>query len=196
MNVKDDVDRVAVQRGPIVYCAEGADNDGRVLNLVLPDDAVHSCGATPRAAGRCNRSAGERPSAAAIGGRNARVAAGGHHLDSLLRLEPPRPERNDRLDAAYTRTGRHRASAHAGHQEPGQCIARQPARHAAGTERPGGPAAPTITSLPTLHLVGSSRHGRVGAVRFGRKTQSSQAWKCTGSTTPAAGNAVSHSPGG
>ncbi|MBM4082168.1 MAG: glycoside hydrolase family 127 protein, partial [Planctomycetes bacterium] len=37
--VKDDVGRVALERGPIVYCVEGADHDGHVLNLVLPDDA-------------------------------------------------------------------------------------------------------------------------------------------------------------
>jgi len=30
-----DRDRVALQRGPLVYCAEGADNEGQVLNLVL-----------------------------------------------------------------------------------------------------------------------------------------------------------------
>jgi len=32
-------DRVALARGPIVYCVEGADNDGHALHLVLPDDA-------------------------------------------------------------------------------------------------------------------------------------------------------------
>jgi DUF1680 family protein len=37
--VTADVDRVAFQRGPIVYCAEGPDNNGHVLNLVLPDTA-------------------------------------------------------------------------------------------------------------------------------------------------------------
>ena len=31
--------RVALERGPLVYCVEGADHDGRALNLVLPDDA-------------------------------------------------------------------------------------------------------------------------------------------------------------
>jgi DUF1680 family protein len=31
--------RVALQRGPIVYCAEGLDNDGHALNLLLPDNA-------------------------------------------------------------------------------------------------------------------------------------------------------------
>ncbi len=39
-SVRQDVGRVAVQRGPIVYCAEWADNPGgHVLNLVLPKDA-------------------------------------------------------------------------------------------------------------------------------------------------------------
>jgi len=33
-------DRVALERGPLVYCAEGADNDGSVLDLSLPDDAA------------------------------------------------------------------------------------------------------------------------------------------------------------
>jgi hypothetical protein len=38
--VKDDVGRVALERGPIVYCAEGADNGGSVLDLALRDDAA------------------------------------------------------------------------------------------------------------------------------------------------------------
>lgn len=37
--VKADIGRVAVQRGPLVYCAEGADNGGQALNLSIPDDA-------------------------------------------------------------------------------------------------------------------------------------------------------------
>jgi DUF1680 family protein len=36
--VKADVGRVALVRGPLVYCAEAADNDGQVHNIVLPDD--------------------------------------------------------------------------------------------------------------------------------------------------------------
>jgi DUF1680 family protein len=31
--------RVALQRGPLVYCVEGADNDGQAWNLILPDQA-------------------------------------------------------------------------------------------------------------------------------------------------------------
>jgi len=36
--VTNNVGRVAIERGPIVYCAEGIDNGGRALNIVLPDD--------------------------------------------------------------------------------------------------------------------------------------------------------------
>jgi hypothetical protein len=32
--------KVAIQRGPLVYCIEGADNDGEVWNIVMPDDAA------------------------------------------------------------------------------------------------------------------------------------------------------------
>ncbi len=35
--VKDNTGKVALTRGPLVYCAEWPDNGGRVLNLVLPD---------------------------------------------------------------------------------------------------------------------------------------------------------------
>jgi len=37
--VKEDSGKVALERGPIVFCAEGLDNAGRALNLVLPDSA-------------------------------------------------------------------------------------------------------------------------------------------------------------
>ncbi|MFH1718804.1 MAG: glycoside hydrolase family 127 protein, partial [Planctomycetota bacterium] len=37
--VKADVDKVALQRGPLVFCLEWPDNDGEVLNLVIDDDA-------------------------------------------------------------------------------------------------------------------------------------------------------------
>ena len=38
--VEADRGRVAIERGPLVYCAEWTDNDGRVSNLVLPDGAA------------------------------------------------------------------------------------------------------------------------------------------------------------
>ncbi|HUT11937.1 MAG TPA: hypothetical protein VMY42_15660, partial [Thermoguttaceae bacterium] len=38
-NVKPNAGKVALQRGPIVYCLEGPDNDGNVSDLVIGDDA-------------------------------------------------------------------------------------------------------------------------------------------------------------
>jgi hypothetical protein len=38
-DVADNVGKVALERGPIVYCAEWPDNNGHVLNVVLPDGA-------------------------------------------------------------------------------------------------------------------------------------------------------------
>ncbi len=35
-NVKSDAGKVALQRGPIMYCAEWLDNDGKASNLVMP----------------------------------------------------------------------------------------------------------------------------------------------------------------
>jgi len=37
--VKNNHDRLAIERGPIVYCVEGVDNDGAVFNLLMPEYA-------------------------------------------------------------------------------------------------------------------------------------------------------------
>jgi len=37
--VEDNAGRVAIERGPVVYCAEWKDNGGTALDIVLPDDA-------------------------------------------------------------------------------------------------------------------------------------------------------------
>jgi DUF1680 family protein len=38
--IKDDINRVALQRGPLVYCFEHVDNDGKTMNIVVPDNAA------------------------------------------------------------------------------------------------------------------------------------------------------------
>lgn len=38
--LKQDEGRVALQRGPLVYCVEGADNNTKAWNLILPDNAI------------------------------------------------------------------------------------------------------------------------------------------------------------
>ena len=35
-NLEDDAGKVAIQRGPLMYCAEWADNNGRATNIILP----------------------------------------------------------------------------------------------------------------------------------------------------------------
>jgi hypothetical protein len=40
--VQDDLGRIALMRGPLVYSAEWPDNSGRALNLVVPDTATFS----------------------------------------------------------------------------------------------------------------------------------------------------------
>ena len=40
--VKDDIGKVALQRGPLMYCAEWPDNDGKVSNLIVPASATFS----------------------------------------------------------------------------------------------------------------------------------------------------------
>jgi hypothetical protein len=39
-NVPEDKGRIALERGPLVYCAEAADNGGHALNLLITDDAT------------------------------------------------------------------------------------------------------------------------------------------------------------
>ncbi|HET9054077.1 MAG TPA: glycoside hydrolase family 127 protein, partial [Cyclobacteriaceae bacterium] len=39
-NVKSDIGRVSLQRGPLVYCAEWPDNQGKTSNLILPENTV------------------------------------------------------------------------------------------------------------------------------------------------------------
>ncbi len=38
-NVKDDIGKIALQRGPLIYCAEWPDNNGKTSNIILPEDA-------------------------------------------------------------------------------------------------------------------------------------------------------------
>lgn len=39
-NIKDDIGKVALQRGPLIYCAEWPDNFGKASNIIVPPDAV------------------------------------------------------------------------------------------------------------------------------------------------------------
>ncbi len=41
-NVKDDIGKVAIQRGPLMYCAEWTDNNGKTSNFIIPPGTVFS----------------------------------------------------------------------------------------------------------------------------------------------------------
>jgi uncharacterized protein len=40
--VSQNEDRIALQRGPLVYCVEGADNGGKAWNFIVPENAEYS----------------------------------------------------------------------------------------------------------------------------------------------------------
>ena len=39
-NLKEDIGKVVLQRGPIIYCAEGIDNNGRAANIIIPGNST------------------------------------------------------------------------------------------------------------------------------------------------------------
>ena len=38
-NIKDDIGKIALQRGPLMYCAEWTDNNGKTSNIIIPASA-------------------------------------------------------------------------------------------------------------------------------------------------------------
>lgn len=46
--VKDDIGKAALQRGPLMYCAEWPDNNGAVSNYILPDNASFTAAFQPQ----------------------------------------------------------------------------------------------------------------------------------------------------
>jgi DUF1680 family protein len=40
--LKDDIGKVALQRGPLIYCAEWVDNNGKAANIIIPASAIFS----------------------------------------------------------------------------------------------------------------------------------------------------------
>lgn len=39
-NIKDDIGKIALQRGPLMYCAEWVDNNGKTSNIIIPANAT------------------------------------------------------------------------------------------------------------------------------------------------------------
>jgi hypothetical protein len=49
--VEQNNDRVALQRGPLVYCVEGVDNDGQAWNLIVPENTRFTSEFNPKMLG-------------------------------------------------------------------------------------------------------------------------------------------------
>jgi uncharacterized protein len=62
-NIASNRGKVALQRGPLVYCLEGPDNDGKVLDLVIPDQAELSTRFQPELLGGVVTISGEAETA-------------------------------------------------------------------------------------------------------------------------------------
>ncbi|MDQ3440441.1 MAG: glycoside hydrolase family 127 protein, partial [Planctomycetota bacterium] len=65
-SVTEHAGRVAMERGPIVYCVETADNDGSVANLILPDGAAITAEHRPNLLGGLTVLRCEEPALTAI----------------------------------------------------------------------------------------------------------------------------------
>jgi DUF1680 family protein len=59
--VKSNRNRAALQRGPLIYCIEHPDNDGKALNIILPDDATFASEFNPDLLGGVVTLSGELP---------------------------------------------------------------------------------------------------------------------------------------
>jgi DUF1680 family protein len=46
-NVRDNVGKVALQRGPVIYCAEWKDNEGKASNIIVPNGTAFTAAFKP-----------------------------------------------------------------------------------------------------------------------------------------------------
>ena len=179
--VKANVGRVALQRGPIVYCVEAVDNGGRALNLALPPDAELTTEHRGRPARRRHRHQGQG-AGAAEGERAAEV--GRVHRDPVLRLGQPRRRRDGRLAAGgrfawRKRRRRRRSRTRAGRPHRTRASATRYEALSDGTDiaDSGQVAMPRFTWWPR------KGYDRVGAVRLPAGRRRCRASRSTGSTT-------------
>ena len=156
--VKADRDRSPSSAGPLVYCAEGADNGGAVLDKMLPGRTALS-----------NRS-GARPCSAVSPTIDVPSAGRIPDVHPLLRLVPSRPERDARLVPDQARTSTPRTA--------GKWIRWKPAL-TAGSQR--------IPMTPTFRASrGGITRGRLnGCSANSRSRPKSAQWRFIGLTTPA-----------
>ena len=102
--VSSDIGRIAVERGPLVYCAEGVDNGGRVAGLVLDDAAALTVEPRPDLLNGLTVITGPA-TAMEIKARQDDRPAPAADPDSLLCLGPSRQGRDGSLAGPRARQG-------------------------------------------------------------------------------------------
>ncbi|MBK8969668.1 MAG: glycoside hydrolase family 127 protein [Lewinellaceae bacterium] len=106
--VEADAGRIALQRGPLVYCLEGKDQpDERVLNLLVSTDQEIGTNLSRSCLAACRPFAGGRTGGAQNQSDGCRTEIHAAESHSLLRLGKPGKRLHDRLAA-------HRSAAGAG----------------------------------------------------------------------------------
>ena len=97
-NVQDDRGKVAIQRGPIIYCAEWKDNDGKTSNILVPAGTSFVAAYKPEVLNGITELTATVP-VVKIDAANSAVSTVRQPLMliPLLRLGQPRPGRDDRL---------------------------------------------------------------------------------------------------
>ena len=97
-HVADDIGKVALQRGPLIYCAEWADNNGMATDFILPENMQFS---TEFRKDLLNGVTVMKSEAIAVviddSGLNVTTVNTTLYSDSILRLGTPWKRRNDDL---------------------------------------------------------------------------------------------------
>jgi DUF1680 family protein len=163
-HVRTNAGRVAIRRGPIIYCFEAQDNGGHVEDLVIPPGGSARCristgvarwrGGYPR---QGRRSRAQRP----WHGRPSRERDR-RNRRPILRERQSGTGGDDGLDGQFAGSGPPAESCERRHRIG---VALQPVRHVVRPERPGrGTGRLRRFQDPPLHLVGPPRHQGVGSI--------------------------------
>ena len=184
--VAADRQRVALQRGPIVFAAEWPDNPGgKVRNLVLPDDSPLRTEFRPDLLGGVQviTAQGVGPVARRQRARSTRREQDGHR-HPLRDVGQPRTRPDDRLAGAHARRG-----------EAGARSRPSPARRTVTTSdgaqvrrasiNDGEVPASSDDATGVLRLVAEAGHVRVGRAGVQAARDASRTSRSTGSTTRA-----------
>ncbi len=94
--VKNDIGKVALQRGPIMYCAEWIDNNGKASNIVIPANTKFEAKYNPDLLKGIETLHAEVPAVIIKDhGENIQTREAEIYCDTLLRMGQSRQRRND-----------------------------------------------------------------------------------------------------